>query len=145
MDIATISTDKGNINISRETIEILIHLILQDIKGIVIPKKNIFSTITKTVVKGSPEESEKVAQEIKIEIKPDSLMVNLFLIINYGIRIPDLTWEIQTRVKEKIKEITGLEIDTINIHIQGIRYPRQYRNYRDKDRIVAPEIFVKIF
>lgn len=142
MDLATISTDKGSINISRTIIETLIHLILQDIKGIVIPKKNIFSKITETVVKGGSEESEKLAQEIRVEIKPDSLIVNLFLVINYGIRIPDLTWEIQTKVKEKIKEITGLEIDVINVHIQGIRYPRQYRS---KKRIVAPEIFVKIF
>ncbi|MBP8718438.1 MAG: Asp23/Gls24 family envelope stress response protein [Candidatus Atribacteria bacterium] len=142
MDLATINTDKGNINISRATIEILIHLILRDIKGIVISKKNVFSKITETVVKNSSEESEKLAQEIRVEIKPDSLIVNLFLIINYGIRIPDLTWEIQTKIKEKIKEITGIEIDVINVHIQGIRYPRQYRS---KKRIVAPEIFVKIF
>ncbi|MGE4413269.1 MAG: hypothetical protein AB7E45_06255, partial [Candidatus Caldatribacteriota bacterium] len=80
MDAATISTDKGSINISRTIIETLIHLILQDIKGIVIPKKNIFSKITETVVKGSSEESEKLAQEIRVEIKPDSLIVNLFLV-----------------------------------------------------------------
>ena len=66
---------------------------------------------------------------------------NLFLIINHGVRIPDLTWEIQGKVKEKLKETAGLEIDKINIHIQGIHYPRKFRNEK---QILAQEMFIKI-
>jgi len=35
MELATIFTDKGKINISRMTLESLIHSVLKDIKGVV--------------------------------------------------------------------------------------------------------------
>ncbi|MFW6149119.1 MAG: Asp23/Gls24 family envelope stress response protein [Atribacterota bacterium] len=142
MELATVNTDKGNINISRMTIEILIHLVLKDIKGVVVPRKTRLSELSNKDNKSTPEKNEGMSQEIKIEIKPDSVIVNLFLIINYGIRIPDLTWEIQAKVKGKLKEIAGLDVNIINIHINGIRYPNKYQN---KDKLMIPEMFVKIF
>ena len=142
MELATVNTDKGNINISRLTIETLIHLVLKDIKGVVVPKKPRLRELTNKINKSAQEKNEGIPQEIKIEIKPDSVIANLFLIINYGIRIPDLTWEIQAKVKEKLKEIAGLDINIINIHINGIRYPNKYQN---KDKLMIPEMFVKIF
>jgi len=142
MELATVNTDKGNINISRLTVETIIHLVLKDIKGVVVPKKPGLREFSNKINKSAQEKNEGTSQEIKIEIKPDSIIINLFLIINYGIRIPDLTWEIQAKVKEKLKEIAGLDINIINIHINGIRYPNKYQN---KDKLMIPEMFVKIF
>lgn len=142
MELATINTNNGNINVSRMTIETLIHFILRDIKAVVGPRKTVLRDITNQITKGTQDNKETTSQEIRIDIKPDSVIVNLFLVINYGIRIPDLTWEIQAKVKEKLKETAGLEINIINVHIQGIRYPHKYRN---RDTLVIPEIFVKIF
>jgi uncharacterized alkaline shock family protein YloU len=143
MELATIRTINGNVNISRITIEALIFMVLQEIKGIVCPKKTVFHGMTKKIIKNGQDQNEKNAlQEIRIEIKPDSIIINLFLVVHYGIRIPDLTWEIQAKVREKIKETIGLEVEKINVHIQGIRYPRKYQ---DKNKLVVPEMFVKIF
>ncbi len=143
MESATIKSINGNINISRITIEALIYMVLQEIKGIICPKKMLFKGMTKKNLRKDPQnQNEKVLQEIRIEIKPDSIIINLFLIIHYGIRIPDLTWEIQARVKEKLKEFTDLEVNKINVHIQGIRYPKKQR---DQNSLMVPEIFVKVF
>jgi len=48
--------------------------------------------------------------------------------------------EVQAKIKEKIKETAGLEINTINIHINGIRNTGKYKN-----KLGIPEMFVKIF
>ena len=142
MEFASIVTEKGSINISRITIEALIGLVLQDINGIIQPRKTGVSKIIKSSVDDSGKESNNITQEIRIEIKPDSLLVNLFLNIQYGIRIPDLTWEVQTKVKEKIKEATNLDIDQINVHIQSIRFSKKHYN---KGKLVASGSFLKIF
>lgn len=142
MELATITTDKGNINISRMTLEFLIRLILNDIQGVVGPKRTLLKGFSNKIAKTEQSKNEGANQEIKIEIKPDSIIINLFLVVHYGLRIPDLTWEIQAKVKEKLKEVTGLDINTINVHINGISYPNKYKN---KDKLVIPEIFVKIF
>jgi uncharacterized alkaline shock family protein YloU len=148
MELATIFTGKGKINISRMTLESLIHSVLKDIKGVVGPKKTILKEFSKKLAKTTQSKKDAANQEIRIEIKPDTIIVNLFLVVQYGIRIPDLTWEIQAKVKEKLKEITGLDINTINVHINGISYPNKHKKNNinnNKDKLVIPEMFVKIF
>jgi len=148
MELATIFTGKGKINISRMTLESLIHSVLKDIKGVVGPKKTILKEFSKKLAKTTQSKKDAANQEIRIEIKPDTIIVNLFLVVHYGIRIPDLTWEIQAKVKEKLKEITGLDINTINVHINGISYPNKHKKNNinnNKDKLVIPEMFVKIF
>lgn len=144
MEAATIITDKGSINISRITLEILIRLALQSINGIIQPKKIGFPKIIQT--SGADVDNGKIGKnnnpDVKIEINPDSILVNLFLTINYGIRIPDLTWEVQAKVKEKIKEVTGLDIEQINVHIQGIYFSKRYNS---KKKLVSQGSFLKIF
>jgi uncharacterized alkaline shock family protein YloU len=144
MEAATIITDKGNINISRITLEILIRLVLQNINGIIQPKKAGFPKILQTydADAGNGKMNRNISPDVKIEIKPDSVLINLFLTINYGIRIPDLTWEVQAKVKEKIKEVTGLDIEQINVHIQGIYFSKRYNS---KKKLVSQGSFLKIF
>lgn len=142
MELATIVTDKGSINISRITIEILIRIVLQSIEGIIKPKKVGFSKIVQMSNTASEKASKNITPEVKVEIKPDSILVNLFLTINYGLRIPDLTWEVQAKIKEKVKEVTSLDIEQINVHIQGIHFSKRYHS---REKLVAPGSFLKIF
>ena len=53
MELATIYTEKGNINISKITIETLIHLVLHDMKGVFGRKKNVFREISNRFQKGT--------------------------------------------------------------------------------------------
>lgn len=144
MELARVATDKGSINFSRDLIETLTQLTLQNIKGIIHLKKSGLRKRKELSEENSPnpQGSTGMAQEIRVEIKPDSIIINLFLIIHYGIRIPDLTWEIQAKIKEKLKEQTCLNIDHINVHIQGIRFSKKYGH---QEKLVAPGAFLKIF
>ncbi|MDD4765293.1 MAG: Asp23/Gls24 family envelope stress response protein, partial [Atribacterota bacterium] len=103
MEYVTINNEKGNINVSRSAIETLSQLILLETKRIIKPKDTTLNQFYKKYYKKNPDESAGIVQDIKIEIKPKIVIINLFLVINYGIRIPDLTWEIQAKIKEKFK------------------------------------------
>ncbi|HNR65352.1 MAG TPA: Asp23/Gls24 family envelope stress response protein [Atribacterota bacterium] len=142
MDLATVITEKGKINFTRITIETLIRIVLQEIKGIIQPKKISFPKIIQSFANENLETKKNITPEVRVEIKPDSIQVNLFLTIHYGLRIPDLTWEVQAKIKEKIKEVTSLDIEQINVHIQSIRFSKKYHYKR---KLVAPGSFLKIF
>jgi uncharacterized alkaline shock family protein YloU len=49
---------------------------------------------------------------------------------------------VQAKVKEKIKEVTGLDIEQINVHIQGIYFSKRYNS---KKKLVSQGSFLKIF
>ncbi len=139
MEFATIVTERGKINISRITLEALIRLILLDVEGISRPKRRRFRKI---IQQDNVDNNTNINQDIKVEIKTDSIAVNLFLFINYGVRIPDLTWEAQSKVKERIKEITSIDIEQINVHIQGVIFSKKFQ---DKRNFVNQGNFLKIF
>ncbi|MDD5921645.1 MAG: Asp23/Gls24 family envelope stress response protein [Eubacteriales bacterium] len=35
--------------------------------------------------------------------------------------MPEIAWDIQTKVRDTVKELTGLSLHEINIHVQGVR------------------------
>ena len=139
----TIVTDLGQIEISKETIESIISLNLADVKGVVGSRKTIIKEITEMLM-GDTDKSELniSSRTIKIEIKNNKPLINLYIIIKYGVRIPDIAWDIQNRIKESIKNKLGININEIDIHVEGIQFPKKTQSRKN---LVASNLFVKVF
>ena len=139
----TIKTDLGEINVTEETIGSIVSLNLADVKGVVGSRKTIIKEIT-DMLRGDTSENgiEETSRTIKIEIKDNKPLINLYIVIKYGVRIPDIAWDIQSRVKEGLREKLGTDINEINIHVQGIQFPKKTQSRRD---LVASNLFVKVF
>ena len=63
-----------------------------------------------------------LSKGVKVLTKNDSTTVDLYVIVKYGYRIPDLAFQIQENVKSTIEALSGIIVDAVNIHIQGIDY-----------------------
>ena len=139
----TVKTNLGQIEISKETIESIVSLNLADVKGVVGSRKSIIKEIT-DMLRGdtSENEIEEATRTIKVEIKNNKPLINLYIIIKYGVRIPDIAWDIQSRVKEGLREKLGTDINEIDIHVQGIQFPKKSQSRKD---LVASNLFVKVF
>lgn len=57
---------------------------------------------------------------IKVEVGEKETKIDVNIIVEYGARIPDVAFEIQNRVKKAVETMTGLNVSSVNIHIQGI-------------------------
>lgn len=139
----TVRTDLGEINITKETIGNIVSLNLADVKGVVGSRKTIMKEIT-DMLKGDTDENELTVspQTIKVEIKNNKPLINLYIIIKYGVRIPDIAWDIQSRVKESLMKKLNTDINEIDIHVQGIQFPKKTQSRKD---LVASNLFVKVF
>ena len=139
----TVKTDLGEINITTETIRSIVSLNLTDVKGVVGSRKSIIKEIT-DMLRGetNENETEEANRTIKVEIKDNKPLINLFIIIKYGVRIPDIAWDIQNRVKEGLMKKLGTGINEIDIHVQGIQFPKKSQSRKD---LVASNLFIKVF
>ncbi|MGB6606979.1 MAG: Asp23/Gls24 family envelope stress response protein [Atribacterota bacterium] len=139
----TVKTDLGEINITKETIRSIVSLNLADVKGVVGNRKSIIKEIT-DMLKGdtNENETEEAVRSIKVEIKDNKPFINLYIIIKYGVRIPDIAWDIQSRVKENLMKKLNIDINEIDIHVQGIQFPKKTQSRKD---LVASNLFVKVF
>ncbi len=63
---------------------------------------------------------KNLAKGIKVDVGEKSAKVDVNIIVEYGARIPDVAFEIQTRVKKSVENMTGLKVLEVNVHVQGV-------------------------
>ena len=65
---------------------------------------------------------------VKVQVTEKDATIDLYIIVEYGCRIPDIAWEIQNRVKTSVENMTGLKVLEVNIHVQGVNLPKDTKN-----------------
>jgi len=63
---------------------------------------------------------KNLSKGIKVDVVEKQVKVDVNIIVEYGIRIPDVAFEIQNRVKKAVEAMTGLKVLSVNVHVQGI-------------------------
>ena len=63
---------------------------------------------------------KNLAKGIKAEIVESTAKIDVNIIVEYGSRIPDVAFEIQNRVKKAVESMTGLKVEEVNVHVQGV-------------------------
>lgn len=62
---------------------------------------------------------------IKVDNTGTKLKIDVNIIVEYGVRIPDVAYEIQNRVKKAVENMTGLNVEEVNVHVQGVNTDTQ--------------------
>ena len=57
---------------------------------------------------------------IKVDNSEKNLKIDVNIIVEYGARIPDVAYEIQNRVKKAVETMTGINVEEVNVHVQGV-------------------------
>lgn len=68
---------------------------------------------------------------VKVQVGEKETTIDLFIIVEYGARIPDIAWEIQNKVKTVVESMTGLKVVDINIHVQGLNLPKEEKKEKE--------------
>ena len=58
----------------------------------------------------------------------DVVKIDVNIIVEYGSRIPDVAFEIQNRVKKSVENMTGLKVEEVNVHVQGVNTDSVVKN-----------------
>ena len=61
----------------------------------------------------------------KGEVGEKEAAVDLYIIVKYGIRIPEVALAAQENVKRAIETMTGLSVIEVNVHVQGVGFPEE--------------------
>lgn len=57
---------------------------------------------------------------IRISNDNDVITISIEIIVYYGVNIPQLCYDIQTKVRNNLRNATGLDIKAVNIRVEGI-------------------------
>ncbi len=65
---------------------------------------------------------ESLTHGIQVEISEDNkLTINFHVIVSYGVSISTVCNNLVSNVKYRVEEFTGMEVDKINIYVEGVR------------------------
>ena len=108
--------EKGSIKIADEVVGIIAGLAATEIEGVAGMSGGIAGGIAEVLG------LKNLSKGVKVDVGEREAKVDLFLIVNYGVRIPEVAWNVQENVKKAIENMTGLEVAEINIHVQGVNF-----------------------
>ncbi|MCR4668119.1 MAG: Asp23/Gls24 family envelope stress response protein [Clostridia bacterium] len=60
------------------------------------------------------------AKGVRIEKKSDKTIIDVYVIVRYGVKIPQLAWDLQQNIRRAFASITGETVEEINIHVRGV-------------------------
>ena len=64
---------------------------------------------------------ENYSRGIVVRQEENSLHIDMYIIVSYGTKISEVANNVQSQVKYTLSKTLGLEIDSVNIYIQGVR------------------------
>ena len=109
-------TNLGTIRIADDVVKVIAGLAATDVTGV--------SGMSGGVVGGIAEilGRKNLSKGVKVEVGEKEAAVDLFVIVDYGSRIPEVSTNIQESVKKAIESMTGLIVVEVNVNIQGVNF-----------------------
>ncbi len=133
--------ESGNIKIANDVVATIAGIAANEIEGVAGMYTGIAGGIAEFLGgKKNP------AKGVKVEITGNNAVIDLYIVVAYGKRIPELAWEIQENVKNSVESMTGLNVEKVNIHVDGVSFEKEKKEKPEKktdDEIVIDELDIE--
>ncbi|MGM0688849.1 MAG: Asp23/Gls24 family envelope stress response protein [Bacillota bacterium] len=117
-EFRTLPSELGVVRIADEVVSIIAGLAATEIEGVSSMSGGIGGGIAEVLGR------RNLSKGVKVEVGTEEAKIDIFIIVEYGIRIPDVAWDIQESVKKAVEEMTGLKVAHVNVHVQGVHFPK---------------------
>lgn len=111
--------DLGIVKISDEVVAVIAGLATTEVKGIVGMSASLVGGITQ-ILAGK----KNLSKGVKVSVGESSAAIDLYVVVEYGVRIPDVALEAQENVRKAVESMTGLSVSAVNIHVQNVMIPK---------------------
>lgn len=109
------STKLGQVQIADEVVAIIAGLAAMEAKGVAAMAGNIQKALV------SKLGMKVLSKGVTIEVENGSVSVHLAIIIDYGYSIPEVSANVQDRVKNAIENMTGLTVTNVDVRIADVK------------------------
>ncbi len=124
----TVSQGNGTVRIADEVVSIISGIAATDIEGVAGMSGGIAGGIAEMLGK------KNLSKGVKVNVGDTEATIDLYIIVEYGYKIPDVTEKIQAAVKLNVETMTGLNVLEVNVHVQGVKL-QGLTSDKEKDEI----------
>ena len=102
----------GNVKISDEVIITIAAVAVSEVNGV----RCISGTLSEIAQKFG---KKNFVKGIKVT-NGDELTIDVNVVVDYGVRIPEVAWSVQDNVKKSVELMSGLTVGKVNVHVVGV-------------------------
>ncbi|CEO89883.1 Asp23/Gls24 family envelope stress response protein [Syntrophaceticus schinkii] len=118
-------TSLGAIRIANEVVAVIAGLAATEIDGLAGMSGGIAGGFAEMLGR------KNLSKGVRVEVGEKETAVDIFVIVEYGAKIPDVASRVQENVKHAIESMTGLKVLEVNVHVQGVSFPEA----KDEQRV----------
>ncbi|MCI5623265.1 MULTISPECIES: Asp23/Gls24 family envelope stress response protein [Anaerostipes] len=104
----------GEVKIADDVIAIIAALAATEVTGVA----RMCGNITNELV--SKLGMNKLSKGVRVSVENNQVDVDLALELDYGVSIPAISTKVQDRVKTAIENMTGLQVNSVNVRVAGV-------------------------
>ena len=116
----------GTIRIADEVVSIIAGLAATEVEGVAGMSGGIAGGIAEILGR------KNFSKGVKVEVGEKEAAIDLYIIVKYGVRIPDIALNVQEAVKAAIENMTGLSTVEVNVHVQGVGFPEDVKTEEEE-------------
>lgn len=125
-DIQVVSENgKGKVSFANDVIAVIASLAATEVEGVAGLNTGMISGFVEKLGKKS------YTKGVKVEVGTEEVAVDVYLIVNYGVKIHEVSAKVQEAVKKSIENMTGLKVVEVNVYIESVNLPK---DDQDKDQ-----------
>ncbi len=115
-----ITPENNNVTISDDVVQIIAGIAAGEVDGVQAMGNSLAGGIAELL--GG---KKSVSRGVKVDVQGSTVTIDVHVVVRYGVRIPDVAWNIQEKVKEAVETMTGLEVLKVNIFIDSISIEKE--------------------
>jgi len=116
------SNELGKIQIADEVIQIIAGLAATEVEGVADMSGTFAGGLTESLLG-----RKNLSKGVRVEFSEGdrTCSIDLSVVLQFGVNIPEVSYNIQEHVKRAIEGMTGLDVAAVNVHVTGVLLPNE--------------------
>ncbi len=119
IDMTEHSTSLGKVEIAPEVIEVIAGFASAEVEGVASMRGNFATGVAEKLGRKSH------GKGIKVELGEEGIVIDVYVVMQFGVSIPDVAKRIQDNIRQALLNMTALEVNEINIHVVGVQFEQK--------------------
>lgn len=114
------SNEIGKVLVTREAVQTIAGLAAVDCYGLVgMAPRKLSDGITEILGR------ESIRKGVEVGETEDGLVVDVFVVVGYGIKISEVALNVMQKIRYVMQEIAGLKVARVNVNVQSVKVNKE--------------------
>ncbi len=108
-------SELGNIRIADDVVKTIAAKATADVEGVYKLAGGVVDEVSRILGKKRPTNG------VKVEVGEVECNIEIYIIVKYGYKIPEVAEEVQKNVLEEVSRLSGLKVVEVNVYVQNVK------------------------